>query len=117
MRYFLLFVFAVFLLPSCSQKESLPPGVFPVNTMKMIVWDLEFAGQKASDKFSVKKDSLRMESTSLYEQVFAKYKTDKKTFYSSFSYYESHPEQLKVLFDSVSKYGARQKESFYKKAY
>ena len=117
MKCFLPLVFTVFLMFSCSKKESLPPGVFPVNTMKMMVWDLEYAGQKASDHFPLQKDSLRMESTSLYGQVFAKYKTDKKTFYNSFAYYESHPILLKVLFDSVAKYGGRQKEIFYKKSY
>ena len=117
MKYPLLVVSAVFLLLSCSKKNELPPGIFPVNSMKKIVWDLEYSGQLASNKFPARKDSLRMESTALYEQVFAKYKTDKNAFYNSFAYYESHPELLKILFDSVSKYGSRQKENFYKRAY
>ncbi len=117
MRYFVLFTFVVLTGSSCSQKDKLPPDVFPVNKMKMIVWDMEVADQTASDKFLIQKDSQRMEATSLYQQVFVKYKIDKKAFYKSFSYYESRPEILKVLFDSVSRYGNRQKQKAYQKAY
>ncbi len=82
-----------------------------------MVWDMEMADQKAAERFPEKKDSLRMEATSLYQQVFTKHKTDKKTFYKSFAYYESHPALLKILFDSVSNYSSRQKSALYKKTY
>ena len=78
---------------------------------------MEMADQTATEKFPLAKDSLRMEATSLYQQVFLKYKTDKKTFYNSFTYYEAHPVLLKTLLDSAGNYGARQKQSLYKKTY
>lgn len=95
----------------------MPPGILPVNKMKVIVWDMEKADQQASDRFLLYKDSLRMEATSLYQQVFAKHKTSKADFYKSFSFYESNPELLKTLFDSVTEYGSRQKTNLYKKAF
>ena len=115
MKYFLLAVFVLLLSGSCSHKEKLPPDIFPVDKMKIIVWEMEVADQVASEHFLMQKDSLRMESTSLYQQVFTKQKTDKKTFYKSFSFYEAHPELLKILFDSVNNYGGRQKNAIFKK--
>ncbi len=111
-----LLFFIVFFL-SCSHKDEIPPDIFSINTMKKVVWDLEVAEQTASEKFIMQKDSLQMEATSLYQQVFAKYKTNKATFYKSMSYYEAHPDVLKVLFDSVNNYGTRQKAEAYKKLY
>ena len=117
MKHLLSFAILMLLLvSSCSRKSKLPPDVFPVDKMKAIVWDMEVADQKASEKFLTQKDSLRMEATSLYQQVLVKYKTDRATFYKSFSYYETHPDLLKVLFDSVSNYGNRQKTAVFKKA-
>ncbi len=105
------------LLFSCKHGSRIPPGVMPVNKMKMVVWEMEVADQKATERFLLSKDSLRMEATSLYQQVFTKYKTNKTDFYKSFSFYESNPDIMKVLFDSVSEYGNRQKAAAYKKAY
>lgn len=116
MKRWLTFVFALFCL-SCSNKEKLPPGVFPMNKMKMIVWDLEVAEQSANEQFLMKPDSLRMEATSLYLQVFQKYKTDKASFYNSMKYYQMHPDVLKVLFDSVAAYGTRKRTELYKNQY
>lgn len=112
------FVFIALIMTfSCSRKQEIPPNIFPVQKMKLIVWDLEIAEQTASEKFVLQKDSLRMEATSLYQQVFAKYKTNKATFYKSMSYYETHPDVLTILLDSVNTYGSRQRTEAYKKAY
>ncbi|MDQ2753874.1 MAG: DUF4296 domain-containing protein [Bacteroidota bacterium] len=116
MKKKLTFVFALFCL-SCSNKDKLPPDVFPMNKMKMMVWDLEVAEQTASERFLMKNDSLRMESTSLYLQVFQKYKTDKAGFYKSMKYYETHPDILKILLDSASAYGTRKRTDAYKNKY
>ena len=83
----------------------------------MMVWDLEVAEQTASERFLMKHDSLRMEATSRYLQVFQKYKTDKTGFYKSMDYYETHPDVLKTLFDSVSAYGTRKRTEIYKNKY
>ncbi len=117
MKYLLFIIFVALLFSSCADKNKMPPNIFPVNKMKQLVWDMEVADQSASEKFLLQKDSQRMEATSLYQQVFTKYKTNKKAFYNSFSYYETHPDQMKVLLDSVSNYGSRQKENVYKKAF
>ena len=117
MRVFFLLLAAMFICYSCRHKPELPPDIIPLNRMKMLVWDMEMANQNAADKFMEQKDSQRMEATSLYQQVFMKHKTNKADFYKSFTYYESHPDILKVLFDSVGDYGNRQKTAAYKKVY
>lgn len=109
--------FTLCVLFSCKGKKQLPPDVIPLNKMKVIVWEMEVADQQASDRYFLSKDSTRMEATSLYQQVFAKHKTGKADFYKSFTYYESNPDIMKVLFDSVSEYGNRQKAAAYKRNY
>ncbi len=116
MKQWLSFVFALFCL-SCSNKDKLPPDVFPMNKMKMMVWDLEVAEQTATARFLMKPDSLRMDATSLYLQVFQKYKTDKAGFYKSMNYYQAHPDILQTLFDSVAAYGTRKRTDLYKNRY
>ena len=104
-------------LLSCSDKEEVPADVFAIDKMKVIVWELAIADQTAANNFLMQKDSLQMEATSLYRQVFAKHRINRKTFYKNFSYYESHPQLLKALFDSVSSYGNRQKMNAYQKSF
>jgi len=117
MKSILLIAVAFLFFLSCTDNKALPADIFPVSKMKVIVWDMEIADQTAINKYTYKKDSLRMEATGLYQQVFARHKTDKKTFYKSLAYYQSYPDLMKVLFDSVTSYGTRQKNSAYKRAY
>lgn len=117
MKSLYIFLFILLVLSGCESKTRIPPDVIPINKMKMVLWEMEMADQQASGKFLLSKDSLRMEATSLYQQVFTKYKTNKAAFYKSFAFYESNPDIMKVLFDSASEYGNRQKTAAYKKNY
>lgn len=51
----------------------------------------------------------------LYQQVFAIHKITREQFDKSFKFYESHPDKIKILFDSVSEYGSRKKQEQYMK--
>ena len=90
MKYSLFFTCLLSIL-SCADKNKLPPDVIPVNKMKIIVWELEIAEATAADKFLLQKDSLRMASTSLYQQVFANYKTDKNHFITALLFMSNIP--------------------------
>lgn len=85
-------------------------NILPVNTMKLVLWDI----MKADEWYALTsiKDSAHLrykENIQLYEQVFAIHGTNRAQFYKSYQYYESHPEQFKVLIDSVTAVATREK--------
>ena len=106
---FLLFLLAIGgLLAACRGNSN--EQQLDINEMKVIVWDM----LKADELYTVQqvKDStLRIQKKNLeyYEKIFAYYKISRSTFYKSFTYYEAHPQQMKVLLDSIDQYATREK--------
>ena len=106
---FLTFAFA------CS-SGSLPDGVLPPDKMMPIVYDLIKAdeyvnGYLLSDSAAQPNETY----TRMHQQVFSIHKIDKTTFYTSFKYYQQHPDINKVLFDSIHAYANRQQNLLYQK--
>ena len=109
----LLFVVLCFLVLACT---STPKNVLPVNTMKVVMFDM----LKADDWYAriLVGDTLMQrvkEDIPLYEQVFAVHKLTKKQFFDSYHYYESHPVAYKELIDSLESYANKQKLKMLKK--
>ena len=75
--------------------NSTDKKVLPVQDMKLTTNDT--AQQFKNENFR------------LYDQVFRAYKINRKQFYSSYKYYESHPDLFKVLIDSVDEVAKRQR--------
>ncbi len=101
-----------FLLCSCWQAKPGRDGILSINAMKLVMWDMvqvdEFAG------VYVKKDStrnLQKETNILYSKVFALHKTDSAAFFKSFYYYKKHPDDYKVLLDSLNAFANREREN------
>jgi hypothetical protein len=94
------------LLLACS--SSIPRDVLPPDKMKQIVFDLVRADQFV-DNYVIKDTSAKIKDRriTLYEQVFAIHKTNRKEFYKSYQYYQQHPDKNKILFDSLSAFGIR----------
>src|SRR3954451_15779371 len=114
MKKYLAIIF-ILLLTSCSAGDKVPKDVLPVNKMKAIIWEMSLADNMASEKYVINKDSQRIMVTGLYQKIFNLHKIDKFSFYKSYAYYEAHPTELHVLFDSVNAYGIRQKSKFFQK--
>jgi hypothetical protein len=94
----------------------MPKNVLPVNTMKVVMFDM----LKADDWYAriLVGDTLMQrvkEDIPLYEQVFAVHKLTKKQFFDSYHYYESHPVAYKELVDSLESYANMQKLKTLKK--
>ena len=110
-------------LGACASGDKIPEDVIQPEKMKVIVWDLLLAEQRALDDTTLNKlpvgkeraKGLTSTSTSLFNEVFAIHKTDKNTFYKSYAYYEGHPDKLKLLMDSVSAYATRKRTDLYKR--
>lgn len=105
-----LFVLYVSLLIACA-GEKIPKQIVPIPEMSIIMWDL-----MKMDEYYIRltaKDSLNKltkENIRLYEQVFKTYNINRKIFYDSYAYYESHPAQYKVLVDSLDAISTKQKK-------
>jgi hypothetical protein len=98
-------IFALFFILSiisCS-KGPVPKDILPPKKMEVIVGDV-IKVDEFINNFVLKDTSIdvKKKRTELYEKVFLLHKTTRKDFYTSFRYYQAHPDIQKVLFDSLS---------------
>ena len=99
-------------LCSCWQTKPGHNGILSVDSMKAVMWDMVQVDEFAS--VYVKKDTtrnLQKETNILYQKVFALHKTDSSHFFKSFNYYKQHPEQYKVLVDSLAALATRERDN------
>lgn len=96
-------IITLFLFFSCKQKTKIPDNVLPPGKMEKVLLDMlradEFLNQKKSDT-SIPPDSFNR--TVVYNSVFLAHKINQEKFRKSFSYYESHPDMLKIVLDSMN---------------
>jgi len=111
----LVYLFFVFvLLVACN--SGIPKNVLPVNTMKVVMFDMLKADEWYARKLVGDTLMLKVkEDIPLYEQVFAVHEITKKQFYDSYHYYEAHPVVYKELVDSLESYANKQKLKTLKK--
>lgn len=102
-----LFCLMMFCSMACNNSRA---KKIPINNMKKIMWDMvcadELYAQALAKDSTLKKNK---ENIRLYEQVFAANNISKEAFYSGYRYYQEHPDEFKVLIDSVQSYGSTQK--------
>jgi hypothetical protein len=78
--------------------------------MKAVMWDI-FQAQAFTENF-IKNDSSKnvlAESAKLQQQVFALHKITKQDYDRTYSYYKVHPDEMKVLLDSISAFAENQR--------
>lgn len=100
MRGFLI-ISVLVLFYACS-SSPVPGGILPPKRMQLVVYDLIRVDEFINN--FVAKDSaadIKKKRSSLYEQVFRVHNTNRKEFYSSYKYYQQHPDIQKGLFDSL----------------
>ena len=103
MRLFLFIILMVF-AAGCTRDKKIPKGILSQNEMRKIMWDLMRADAYVSEyimKDTTRKHDQKAESAILYEQVFDMHATTKETFIKSRNFYESRPDLLKVITDSL----------------
>ncbi len=103
----------------CSDKNSVPSGILPVEKMYPVLWDIIEAEQYAG---ILPKDTAhsnqKMEHLRLYEQVLQLHNISREKFQKSYDYYKEHPELNQVLYDSLLAEGHRlQTEAYAHPAY
>ena len=87
----------------CSNKNSVPKGILPMDKMEQVMWDMAQADQYAA--LYLAKDSAhsdrKAETMRLYAEVFRLHEVTPEEFRKSYHYYLDHPELNQLLFDSV----------------
>ncbi len=103
MRIFLFIILPLF-LTGCIRDKKIPNGILSQNEMRKIMWDLMRADAYVTDfimKDSTQQHDQKAESAILYEEVFDMHSTTKEAFIKSRNFYESRPDLLKVITDSL----------------
>ena len=97
---------------SCNRPGPGRGGILSYDQMKSVMWDMTQADEYAA--VYKKRDStlnLQLETNKLYAKVFALHKTDSARFFNSFDYYKKHPDDYKILLDSLYALSNREREN------
>ncbi len=99
---FPLFILLLLFVAGCIRDNKIPKGILPQNEMRKVLWDMMRADAYVSD--FIVKDTTRnskTESAILYQKIFAIHSTTRETFLKSMAFYESRPDLLKTVMDSL----------------
>ena len=102
---------------SCNDSTKVSSGILPKDKMENLLWDMMLADRYSAQfllKDSATKD-VKLETMKLYEQVFQMHHITREQFVKNYKYYLSRPDISKVLFDSLSARGTRNRDQIYKK--
>jgi len=105
MKFFISIIFFSFIIPGCIQKNRVPKSILAQQVMTRVMWDLIKADEYVSN-FAVKDSSFdkNQESVKLYEQVYRIHGTSREEFEKSLEFYQSRPDLLKAVMDSLRKF-------------
>jgi hypothetical protein len=107
-----------FILFSCGNKDGLPKGVLPINKLKVVMLDV-FQAEAFTEQY-IKKDTtknLALENAKLQQQIFKRHNVTKESYYKSYNYYNKSAETMKILMDTITIYGERQRGDFMQNRY
>jgi hypothetical protein len=106
--YFLLVLILIFTC-ACKQQGK-KPVILTRNEMQRVIWDIMQVDEYANTYVS--RDSLKnlnKERLELYLKVFRLHHITKDDFNASLKYYSSKPDEMKVIFDSLTSKGELQR--------
>lgn len=89
---------------SCQSKTVVPEGVLPVARMTDVLWDVMLADGLVSHRYPSAREAEKLDtSVVLYQQIVKAHGTTQQQFKQSLRFYESRPDLLQVIFDSLQK--------------
>lgn len=94
----------------CSDVDKAPSNLLAKEKMQLVMWDL-LEANSFTQRY-IKMDSLKnpaIENLQMQQQIFQLHKVSKEDFYKSYDYYSSHPDQMRILLDSIVAIGERNK--------
>ena len=110
MKNFIFFVTG-FILFSCSGKNKVPAEIIQQKEMQNMLWDV-IRAQALSAEMARKDSTLNeiAETKLLTRKVFEIHHITSLAFDQSYSWYTSHPEMMRIIFDSLSIQNQRQND-------
>lgn len=106
------FFIAGFILFACSGKNKVPQDVIQQKEMQKILWDViraqALSGEMARRDSTINEE---METKKLTRKVFEIHKITSPAFDRSYAWYTSHPEMMRVIFDSMNIQNQRQTDA------
>ena len=91
----------IFTIFACS-NSPVPKGIMQPDKMEAVVYYLLRVDEYLNN-FAYKDttESVKVKRSILYAKVFKLHNINRKTFYTSYRYYQQHPDIQKTLFDSL----------------
>jgi len=98
------------LLMQVSCRNETKTAILPVDSMKVIMWDMMKADEWFSRKITQDTNAIRnKEDVKLYEMVFKVHGITRERYFASYRYYEGRPASFKVLLDSIDALANRER--------
>jgi len=93
---------------ACNNKSDLPKGVLPKAKMQTVLWDMMRADEWVMHE-GIKDSTVDRykRSVELYQNIFQINGITDSQFKQSFRYYQTRPDLLKPLFDSLQRKNPR----------
>jgi len=107
---YLAFLIVCFICIGCNDVDKAPSNLLAKEKMQLVMWDL-LEANSFTQRY-IKMDSLKnpaIENLQMQQQIFQLHKVSKDDFYKSYDYYSSHPDQMRILLDSIVAIGERNK--------
>lgn len=117
MRNGVIFLSIVFFMYSCGGKNS-GGNILPTARMQEVMWDI-FLADAFTQKY-LKTDSSKADLTknaALQQKIFELHKITREDFYTSYAYYNSHPDIMRVMLDSITVRAERERSSLMQQRY
>lgn len=96
------------LYSSCSNETN--TAIIPVDSMKLIMWDMMKADEWFSRKVMKDTNATRnKEDVKMYEMVFKVHGVTHDRYFASYRYYEGRPVSFKLLLDSLDAFANRER--------
>lgn len=94
---------------SCINNNKIPAEIIPPKEMQEILWDV-IRAEALSAEFARKDSTLNevAETKVLTQKVFEIHKIDSALFDKSYKWYTSHPDVMKIIFDSLNTQNQRE---------
>jgi hypothetical protein len=89
---------------SCDSKTAVPAGVLPAAQMTDVLWDVMLADGLVSYRYPSAREADKLDtSVVLYQQIAKAHGTTQQQLKKSLQFYESRPDLLQVIIDSLQK--------------
>lgn len=96
----------LFLVIGCNTGSDVPKGILPPEKMQHVMWDMIQADGLVAYSYDtmMRRPAKRME---VYSTVLASHKLTQKAFRKNMDFYESRPDLLKIVLDSLQQMALR----------